>query len=297
MTAVAEKITEPGVYEDVLDEVYHADPVEGGSLSSTGARRLQLPGCPAKYRWEQDHPREVTKELNLGRAAHHQVLGIGPELVVIDAENWRTKAAKEARNEAHLDGAIPLLPYEMEQIEAMAAALRAHPIASALLRPGTGRTELTLVWRDVPTGVMLRARLDKLTKDRRGRVLLVDYKTAVSAEPTKFEKAIHEHGYHQQLDFYKAGVMELGLGTDVIPLLVAQEKTPPYVVTVVQPTESAMFWGGVLNRAAIEIFAQCQRTGVWPGYSDEIVLAALPGYAERQYEDARERGDYDIKEK
>lgn len=297
MTAVAEKITEPGVYEDVPDEVYHADPVKGGSLSSTGARRLLPPSCPAKFRWEQDHPRDNKPEFNLGHAAHQLVLGVGPELVVVEAENWRTKKAQNTRDEALAEGAVPLLPFEMEQVEAMAAALRAHPVASKLLRPGTGKTELTLVWRDVQTGVMRRARLDKLTKDRRGRVLIVDYKTAASSEPGKFEKAIHEHGYHQQLDFYKDGVLELGLGTEVVPLLVAQEKTPPYVVTVVQPTESAMFWGGVLNRTAVDLFAQCQRTGVWPGYSDEIVLAALPGWAERAYEDARERGDYDIKGK
>lgn len=286
-----------GVYEGFPDVAYHADPVEGGSLSSTGARRLLPPSCPAKFRYEQDHPRETRPEFDLGHAAHRLVLGVGPELVVVEADNWRTKNARAERDDAHAAGAVPLLPFEMEQVQAMAAALRTHRIAGALLRPGRGRTELTLVWRDVPTGVMRRARLDCLTEDRHGRALIVDYKTAVSAEPAAVEKAIHQHGYHQQLDYYRDGVMELGLGGDPLPLLVVQEKTPPYVVSVVQPTESAMYWGGVLNRTAIEIYARCQRTGEWPGYADDIVLAALPGYAERQYEDARERGDYDIEGK
>lgn len=295
MTAVEQHYLGLGVHEDVPDELYHADPVEGGSLSSTGARRLLPPSCPAKFRYEQDHPRDAKPEFDIGHAAHRLVLGTGPELVVVEAENWRTKAARAERDDAHAAGVVPLLPFEMEQVEAMAAALRAHRVAGALLRPGTGKTELTLVWRDVPTGVMRRARLDCLTKDRRGRVLIVDYKTAVSAEPAAVEKAIHQHGYHQQLDYYRDGVMELGVGADPMPLLVVQEKTAPYVVSVVQPTDSAMLWGGVLNRAAVEIFARCQRTGVWPSYAEDIVLAALPGYAERQYEDARERGDYDIK--
>ena len=47
-------ITEPGVYEMPAEE-YHADPVEGGSLSSTGARRL-LEMAPARWRYEQAHP-------------------------------------------------------------------------------------------------------------------------------------------------------------------------------------------------------------------------------------------------
>ncbi len=38
-SAVAERITVAGVY-DIPADVYHADPVEGGSLSSTGARTL-----------------------------------------------------------------------------------------------------------------------------------------------------------------------------------------------------------------------------------------------------------------
>jgi hypothetical protein len=52
VTAVAEKITKPGIYPGVPDEVYHADPVEGGSLSSTGARKIL--DCPAKFKWERD---------------------------------------------------------------------------------------------------------------------------------------------------------------------------------------------------------------------------------------------------
>lgn len=45
MTTTTWTITEPGVY-DLPAEVYHADPVEGGSLSSTGARKLLPPSCP-----------------------------------------------------------------------------------------------------------------------------------------------------------------------------------------------------------------------------------------------------------
>jgi len=46
MTAVVDQvlITEPGVYALPAD-VYHADPVAGGSLSSSGAKKLLA--CPA----------------------------------------------------------------------------------------------------------------------------------------------------------------------------------------------------------------------------------------------------------
>lgn len=287
-------ITEPGVY-DMPDDAYHADPVAGGSLSSTGARRLLPPSCPAKFRYLADHP-EIKRDYDLGRAAHHLVLGTGPELVVIDAANYKTKAAQQARDDAHADGAVPLLPHEHEQVVAMADAIRAHPFASALFRPGGGRAEQTLVWRDRRTGIMRRARLDWLpdAAASKPRMILPDYKTCASAEPSEIERAIHKFGYHMQGDFYTDGVYELGLARSVAFVLVCQEKNPPYVVTVVQIHPDTLAAGAVLNDYAIEVYRQCTATGRWPGYTDDVYLGRLPGWAEVQFEHARDRGDYAV---
>lgn len=299
MTALALdiEITGPGVFEDLPDAVYHSDPVKGGSLSSTGARKLLPPSAPAKFRYDQLHPRAPKREFDLGHAAHHLVLGTGPELRIIDHDDYRKKAAQQERDAAYADGAVPLLSHEYDQVEDMAAALRADRVASSVLIAGTGRTELTLVWRDVVTGVMKRSRLDYLRDTLDGRTLVVDYKTARSAEPAAISKALGDHGYHQQLDFYVDGVLELGLGKNPVPLLVVQEKEPPYLVTVVVIAKSAMDWGGVLNRTATDIYARCLRENNWPGYTTDITAAVLPPYVERNYEIALERGDYDIKEK
>src|SRR2546421_646443 len=89
-------ITEPGLYEDLSVETYHADPVPVGSLSSSGARKLLPPGCPALFAYEREHPPEPTATFDLGHAAHKMVLGVGPEVVKIDADNWRTNAVKDA---------------------------------------------------------------------------------------------------------------------------------------------------------------------------------------------------------
>ena len=80
-----------------MDEAtYHGDPVPGGSLSSTGARKLLPPSCPALFRWQQDHP--VHKDVfDFGSAAHRLVLGAGPEIALLDYDNMRTKAAQEER--------------------------------------------------------------------------------------------------------------------------------------------------------------------------------------------------------
>ncbi|MGH3990894.1 MAG: hypothetical protein ACRDSN_00345, partial [Pseudonocardiaceae bacterium] len=145
-------IDSPGVY-DLPAEVYHADPVAGGSLSSSGARRLLPPSCPALFQHALTNGEVHRAVFDLGHAAHTLALGVGAPLAAIDADDWRTKAAREARDAAYAAGTVPLLRAEHEQVQAMAAALIEHPIAGALLRPGGGDAEQTLVWRDEETGV------------------------------------------------------------------------------------------------------------------------------------------------
>lgn len=295
MTAVAEKITKPGIYPGVPDEVYHADPVEGGSLSSTGAREVLH--CPAKFDHNRRNPRPPKREFDLGHAAHHLVLGVGPRLEVVDAMDYKTKDARAQRDAAYAAGAVPLLPWEYDQVEEMAAVLRAHRTASALLG-GALHFELTLVWQDRLTGVMCRARIDCLSVAANGRVLIVDYKTAVSAEPRAIDRVVQDRGYHQQMDWYMAGVMELGLAkTAPVPLLIVQEKTPPYVVTVSQISRSFLDMADVKNRAALELYALCSRTGHWPGYAEDVVMTTPPPWAERQFQEELDLGRYDIKGK
>lgn len=288
MTAVADppiQITEPGVYEIDID-AYHRDPVPGGSLSSSGARQLLAPSCPAKFRYEQDHRGDARpkREFDLGHAAHKLVLGDGPELVVIEADNYLTKAAKLARLDAHAAGAVPLLAHEHEQVQAMAAALRAHPVAGPLFDPAGGWPEVTLVWRDGPTGIMCRARFDWLREQVPGRRLIVpDYKTCHTADLDGLTKAIHQHGYHCQASWYLDGAQALGLaGPDAAFIFICQEKTPPYLVTPVELDSTALRIAAMKNRQALQIYRHCTETGHWPPYHEGVAFLGLPPWAERQ---------------
>lgn len=285
MTAVlagARPVTEPGVY-DMPPEHYHQDPVPGGSLSSTGARKLLPPSCPALFRHWVDHGEVPRTDWDFGHAAHRQVLGVGEELVVVDAEDWRTKAARQQRDEAYEAGKVPLLAADHAVVLDMAAALRAHPFAAALFRPGSGKPEQSLFWTDPAADVWRRARLDWLPNPRRGRTLVADYKTAKSAAPDEIERAIHQYGYHIQGAFYRAGLSMLGIADDAAFLLVVQEKTPPYLVTVAEVDAMAMRIGEALARQAIDLYAECRASGRWPGYSDDVELIGLPGWVEHRY--------------
>lgn len=276
------KITDPGVYDLPVD-TYHADPVEGGSLSSTGARRLLPPSCPALFRHEQLHGREPKRVWDLGHAAHRMVLGAGPPIAVIDAPDYKTKAARETRDEAREAGAVPLLTHEYQLAGDMAGALRRHPVASALLDPDRGgRPEQTLVWRDGPTGTWCRSLLDWLPPlAPAGRLIVPDYKTCAAADPDSLERAAYQHGWHQQAAWYLAGLRALGLADeDAAFVFVAQEKTEPYLVTVVELDHVALRIGHARNRRALGIYQHCTSTGEWPGYVDGVHLLSLPRWAE-----------------
>ncbi|MFD3574731.1 PD-(D/E)XK nuclease-like domain-containing protein [Streptomyces sp. NPDC058644] len=270
-------ITEPGIYQ-MTNEEYHSHRY---ALSSSGARKLLPPSCPAIFRYEQDNPQPVKKVWDIGNAAHKLVLGNGPKLVKIDAEEWRTNKVKDEVANVRAAGHIPLKPSEHRQVHDMADALRRHPVASLLFDPERGTPEQSLFWRDDRTGVMRRARLDWLPNPRTGRLIIPDYKTCRSANPEKLAKDIDEYGYHQQDDTYRSGAQALGIADeDAAFVFVCQEKTAPYVITVVEVTATARRIGAARNRRALETFAECTTSGYWPGYSDDVVPLALPGWAE-----------------
>jgi hypothetical protein len=273
-----------GVY-DIPEDVYHRDPVPGGSLSSSGARKLLPPSCPARFAWEREHPPPPRDVFDFGTAAHKLVLGAGKPLAVLDADDWRSKAAREWREGVRAEGCVPLLKAEHEQVQAMAAAIRAHPLASALLCRGDVQAEQSYFWQDAEFGIWRRARFDAFRQAGDGsRLMITDYKTTASADPVSFAKSVANFGYHQQAAWYLDAADGChGAATDAAFLFVAQEKAPPYLVTVSQLDGDAIRAGDALNRAAMERYRDCTESGIWPGYQPENVIAliTLPPWARR----------------
>ena len=275
-----------GVYDGMPEAMYHADPVPGGSLSSTGARKLLPPSCPAKFRYEADNPPPPKEHFDYGSAAHRLVLGAGAEIAVIKAKDWRTKAAQDERDAARAEGFLPMLAADYERVQAMAAALRADPVASALFNPERGKPEQSLFWQDRFTGVWRRARYDWLPEaGTRERLIIPDYKTCTAADLDSIAKSIANYRYYQQSDWYLDGALALGLDTDPAFVFVFQEKEAPYVVTLVQLDADALRMGRELNRKAIGIYRNCCESGEWPGYSDGIPHVSLPAWARYQFEE------------
>lgn len=286
-------ITMPGVY-DIPEVEYFADPVVGGSLSRSEARLIL--DCPARLKWSKDHPQPPKRAFDFGHAAHQIVLGAGPDIVPVDADNWRKKIDQDQRDEAYAAGAVPLLIDEYEQVLAMAAVLRDHPVAGALFAPGTGWPEQTLAWQDKATDVWRRTRLDWLPAWSSGRMVLGDYKSAKTADPGKFARSMHDFGYDLQAATALDAVTALGLaGTELQPafVCVVQEKDPPYLISVLEPDAEALMWARIRMEWALHTYRECTKNDHWPAYVDGVDLLPLPRYAARQIEAAYEAGRYD----
>jgi hypothetical protein len=281
MSAPAEEfVITTGVHQ-IPHDVYKATP----ALSFSGARKLLPPYAPAIYRWEQDNPVHK-RAFDIGLAAHAVVLGDGAPIVVVETDGWRTNAAKQAKQEAYEAGAIPLLAAEHDQIQEMAAAVRAHPIASKLLKPGSGKAEQSLFWQDKETEIWCRCRADWLPhKQPDRRLIVVDFKTATSAHPEKFAKSAMDYQYHIQASWYLDGVRAVGLDNDPAFVFVIVETAPPHLVSVVELDEPSLSVGMNLSRIARLIYRDCLQSGQWPGYSPEVEMVGLPAWYLRAHDE------------
>jgi hypothetical protein len=261
------------IIRDLPSAEYHARP----ELSSSGARTILK--SPARFDWERKHP--VFKDVyDFGSAAHAIVLGDESTLIVeVAADDWRTKAAREAKDEARALGRVPLLTKELTVVRDMADAIRKHPVAAALLtRPG--ESEVSVVWDD------RRARFDRLPEVTPGRrPIATDYKTAVDASEAAFMKSVADYGYHQQDDWYTDALRAMGLD-DAAFVFVVQEKTAPYLVNVIELDVEAKRIGHERNARAIDLWRECTATDTWPGYGDDVKTIGLPRWAVIQHEES-----------
>lgn len=281
-----------GIYASIPDDVYHADL---SSLSSSGARAL-LAKTPEEFDFERRTPRDPNPNFDFGHAAHKMVLGIGSRLQMLDPKVCGLKADgkpaasptstamwKAAAAKAREQGKLPIAKADMEKAQTMAGRVFRHPVAARLL--GAGQAEHSIYWHDDATGVRRRIRPDFLTEGL-ARQICVDYKTATSANPAQFQRAVFDYGYHMQQAYYEDGLAELGL-VDVGFLFVVQSKTAPYTVSVCQIDPDVVELGRRQNRAALELFARCTAEDRWPGY-DGIHSVGMAGWAVKQIEESLE---------
>lgn len=221
--------------------------------------------------------RETSDEFDFGHAVHALVLGVGEEIVEIPHTTYRTKEAREMRDQAHAEGKVPLKAAEFAVVKACAEAVLAHPTARAWL-DAEGETEVPLFATDPETGVEIRGKLDRLVKLGK-RHVPVDLKTVTDAREGPTFRAVRDYDYDMQAAMYRR-LVRLARHVEPSPMvLICVEKAAPHGVAVWQLAHEDIVAAGELKLATALARAKELHDGIqWLGYPLGNRVLTPPAY-------------------
>lgn len=280
----------PGFYRMTAAQ-YHADPCATPSLSSSIAKVLlkQTPrhAFAAHPRYTPPRPKKTKPAMALGSVVHELLLGKGGGIVVVEADDWRTKAAQEQRDKAEAAGKVPVLIEQFNEADKIAEyvreALPGMERAHDMFR--NGEAEIVAIWRE-PNGAICRAMLDHAAIDREVNARIDDLKTSgVDIGPDAIGKVIANMGYEVSAAFYMRGVSALLPEVKNISFRFAFVETDePYEVVAVELDRTGYEIGRRQVCAAIHVWRECQLSGKWPGFPRRLIQAEYPAWAATQWE-------------
>ncbi len=271
---------------ELTGEQYHADELGHGQLSlSRSVAHILCTQSPA-HAWTA-HPKlnpnyrpVEDPKFDVGVVVHEMLLGGEVRLAVVDAPDWRTKVAQEARVVARAEGKTPLLAHQWAEVQEMAEAVRDQiegwniELDPPLLTDG--QAEVCVTWED--EGVVCRARLDWYRDDR---LAIDDLKTTTrSASPEEW--SMFSFGGDLQAFMYTRAVEVITGITPAFRFIVC-ETEPPYAVTVVMPGPDVLTLARKKFAYAAAVWRRCLETGEWPAYPLKAATVELPAWLENKW--------------
>jgi len=230
-----------------------------------------------------------SKAKGIGRATHTAVLE--PELWNTQYVKWtgaqrRGKVWDAFQNDPELNGREILTQTEWDSVARIAAAVAKD--AEMRARLSQGYAELTLVWKDEPTGLLCKARPDFLrlqswqVDDHFIPAGISDVKTtswiAPGSRPGSFGKQAAELKYHWQAAWYRNAVA--AVFGQVLPFdFCAVESKPPHDTAIFEVPTDVVLEGEHQTRKALEQLAEWHRDNHWPGVTSEVETLELPAWA------------------
>jgi hypothetical protein len=178
---------EPGIYFGLPEDKYHADP----ALSHGGMVHLLV--HPLEY-WHNsplnpDKPFKETDAMTFGKRCHSLLLepeNFFKEYAVQGGKNYSVKKKFITRS-------------DFQNISDSIEMIKAVPDAYSFF--SNGYPEVTIVWRDEETGIMLRIRIDWLRYFGG-----IDYKRSKNIENNPLGWVIADYGYDIQDVLYRSGI-------------------------------------------------------------------------------------------
>lgn len=268
-------IEPPCFIANMPNDVYHSHP-EG--ISSSGLKLVER--SPAHYRYQA--ARASSRAMEIGTAVHAALLEpqvFADEYVLLKDIKDRRASEYKAAVKVHGSERV-LVATEADQVAGMQEAVLSNPAMSERLN-AEGWRELSLFVRDPETGVLVRVRYDLLTVSG----IAVDLKSCQDARPEEFSKSIYSYGYDLQAALY-TDAFQWATGKPIGAFEFAVvEKEMPHGHKLYLPDETLLQEGRRRYREALNLFAECERSGDWPGVTcDGPELISLPSWRVAQIE-------------
>lgn len=252
----------------------------------------------SKCKYGIDHPKALTPAMKLGQALHVSVLEparFEGMFFICPPCDKRTTEGKAIYASAEKAAAGKLLLRSGETEEAlnevaknigMARSIKAFKSANRFIE-APGQNEVALLWKDEATGLMCKAKTDKLITDYKpldGANVIVEIKSCRDASEWDFAKTIDGMDYDAQGASYCSAVSLL-TGKKTIHVFIAVENFAPFDCQVFMLDDTGMQTGLAKYRQMLRRYAECVKTNRWPGYTDKVATICTPPYAhERNYE-------------
>lgn len=274
----------PGFHPNVAAQRYHADPCMVPSLSSSIAqillRESALKAWHSHPKLNPNYREEFDGKFDIGTCAHAVLLEKDhSNIVIVQADDWRTRAAKEKRNEARAAGKTALLERHHADVMAMVNAADAFLLNS----------DIAEQWRDADSevtgvcnegSVWMRCRFDRITKNRR---VIIDYKSTEDASPETFSRQIVRMGYHIQDAFYRRVARNLGIVGPRFVFL-AQSCNAPYECSLHACDPSLQEIAEAEVERAIGLWRECVTKKEWPSYGGRVHYALPSSWMIQEHE-------------
>jgi len=288
---------QPGVYFGVPAHEYH----EWEAINFSALKHAR--DTMADVRWNLDAPEQTSEQMAFGTMLHAAMLE--PEMLATrtiapptkpNGEVYKTRDAQGVLDYmAKNPGKVIAWPDDMEAIRQIRANMLAHPeMAKGLSQriPG-GRdcnVEVSYTWVDPETGVRCKARADFIVwakGDKPG--MRVDFKSCADPSADGFARSVEQHGYHIQNHMQDEGLRVLGYH-NIRGLWFAVQNKGPYKVAVYEPMTQAMSPTAIIEsyaeteyRMALNEYAQCLKSGIWPGLPTDVRPIDLRTYYASRY--------------
>ena len=254
------------------DGITNAEYHGSGELSRSTAWSL-LQSCPAKVRYDMNNRKPSSPALVIGSGFHTATLEpekLDDEFAVkpseIDGQGPRTKHYKEAfelMQKSEPDKQW-LAPADYDLILEMAGSALENPVLRHYMADidkvveGTGYFEME--------GAKCKVRPDLYIP---GAGVVIDLKSTQDASNRGFTKSVRQFGYLFQACWYMHALRLLGEKPKQF-VFIAVEKTAPYATAAYTIKESDINKQFSNMERACQLWAACQSSGIWPGYSDMV---------------------------